>query len=300
MSKPRICDRSGLFLKADRNIAGDWGEHFLNMFVELMINRFKWVNLPDEIDERYLELSLLTTGSVCFFWDYVKKWCALQGAWSGFDDYFNPIDYHIVTPTGFSPTVYMDEAVIIWNNFTRCSDMPTLYLYAETMSDLYASALVNTRAQKHPTTVLVDSESERMTLENAYKKMDGNSPVIYLNRNNKMADKFSTIDVKAPFVAPEIMKMAKELMSDLFKWAGIKVNNVEKKANLIETEQRDLNAVTWQLRNRGLHARQQACDKINKKFGTLLPKGDISVEFDEEGIESYLTETGLGQYAEGV
>lgn len=40
--------------------------HFLNLFVELMINRFKWINLPDSIDPRYLELSLLNSGSVVF------------------------------------------------------------------------------------------------------------------------------------------------------------------------------------------------------------------------------------------
>lgn len=267
-----------------------WKSHFTNMFIELMINRFKWKNLPDEIDPRYLELSLLTSGSVVFFRDYVKGWCALQGAWSGLDDYFNPIDFHVVTPSGFSPNVTKEEGVLIWNNFTRTSDMPTIWLYAGTMAELYVSAMVNTKGQKHPIVVLVDEESQRLTLENSYAKLDGNHPVVYLDRKANIHEAFTTIDARVPFVAPEIIKMAKELMNDLFQWAGIRVHNNEKKANIHAPEQRDKNAVTWQLRNRGLHARQLACEQINKKFGNYLPLGQLEVEFDEEGIESYVTD----------
>lgn len=267
-----------------------WKSHFTNMFIELMINRFKWKNLPDEIDPRYLELSLLTSGSVVFFRDYVKGWCALQGAWSGLDDYFNPIDFHVVTPSGFSPNVTKEEGVLIWSNFTRTSDMPTIWLYAGTMAELYVSAMVNTKGQKHPIVVLVDEESQRLTLENSYAKLDGNHPVVYLDRKANIHEAFTTIDARVPFVAPEIIKMAKELMNDLFQWAGIRVHNNEKKANIHAPEQRDKNAVTWQLRNRGLHARQLACEQINKKFGDYLPLGQLEVEFDEEGIESYVTD----------
>lgn len=267
-----------------------WQSHFTNMFIELMINRFKWKNLPDEIDPRYLELSLLTSGSVVFFWDYVKGWCALQGAWSGLDDYFNPIDFHVVTPSGFSPNVTQEEGVLIWSNFTRTSDMPTIWLYADTMAELYVSAMVNTKGQKHPIVVLVDEESQRLTLENSYAKLDGNHPVVYLDRKANIHEAFTTIDARVPFVAPEIIKMAKELMNDLFQWAGIRVHNNEKKANIHAPERRDKNAVTWQLRNRGLHARQLACEQINKKFGDYLPLGQLEVEFDEEGIEAYVTD----------
>lgn len=270
-----------------------WYSHFSNMFIELMINRFKWKNLPDSIDPRYLELSLLTAGSVVFFWDYVKGWCALQGAWSGLDDYFNPIDYHVVTPSGFSPTVTKDEGVIIWNNFTRTSDMSTIWLYAGTMAELYVSALVNTKGQKHPIVILVDEESQRLTLENSYAKLDGNHPVVYLDRKANIHEAFTTIDARVPFVAPEIIKMAKELMNDLFQWAGIRVHNNEKKANIQAPEQRDKNAVTWQLRNRGLHARQVACEQINDKFKDYLPKGSLEVEFDEEGIMAYITDMNM-------
>lgn len=268
----------------------DWNNHFMNMFVELMINRFRWKNLPTEIDPRYLELSLLTSGSVVFFWDYIKKWCALQGTWTGFDDYFNPVDYHVITPTGFSPNVSKEEGVIIWNNFTRTSDMPTLWLYADTVAEMITSALVNTRGQKHPIAVIVDDDAQRLTLENAYAKLDGNHPVVYLDRKANIHESFTTIDARVPFVAPDIIKLAKDMLNDLFQWAGIRVRTMDKKANILPGEQRDRNAVTWQLRNRGLHARQLACDEINRKFSDMLPLGEISVEFDEEGIEAYATE----------
>ena len=69
------------------------------------------------------------------------------------------------------------------------------------------------------------------------------------------------------------------------KWLGVKVNNTQKKERTISQEQRDYNAVTYQLRNRGLHSRQLAVEKINRMFGL-----DIGVEFNEEGLQAYADE----------
>ncbi len=276
----------------------DWSAHFLNTFIELAVNRFRWKNLPDEIDPRYLELSLLTAGSVVFFYDIVKGFCALEGAWSGVDMYYNPTDYHVVTPTGFSPNITMDEGVIIWNNFTRTSDMPSIWLYADSIAELYQTCLINCKGQKHPIVVLVDSEKERLTLENAYAKLDGNHPVIYLKEKGKYQEKFTTINAQVPFVAREILIMARSMMEEFFKWLGIRVPNVVKQSYTNDREQVNTNAITWQLRNRGLHARQVAAEQINRKFKGMLPYGDLEIEFNEEVIE--MASELLDGFSEGV
>lgn len=260
----------------------DFNDYFRNTLIELAINRFRWKNLPDTIDPRYLETTLLLNGSVVFFEDEIMGFHALGGAYTGLDMQYNPTDYYVVTPTGYQPRVHIPDGVIIWNNFTRTSDMPTIYMYADNIGEIYQTAMVNIRGQKHPIVVLVDSESERMSMENAYAKLDGNHPVIYARRKARIEEKFVTIDAKVPFIAPDLLRTGRILTEEALKWFGIKVPNIEKKERQVAQEQTDKNAVTYQLRNRGLHARQVACDSINKKWNLGL-----EVEFDEEACREY-------------
>lgn len=283
-----------------KNILGDicdlttWQGFFLATLVELALNRFRWKNLPQEIDPRMMELNTVRAGSVVFFLDEIKGYCALPGAWEGIDYQGNPTNYNVVTPTELSPRLDMEEGVIIWNNFLRMSDFPTLYFLSNKIAEVYQTAEINTRGQKHPIVVLVDEESQRLTLENAYAKLDGNHPIIYLKNKGGLLDKFQTIDAKVPFIAPELMEIANYYMELALKWLGIKIPNVSKRNKVGTMEQRDTNAVTWQLRNRGLHSRQIAAEQINRKFGL-----DLEVEFDEEGVESYasLLLDSMGQIA---
>lgn len=261
----------------------DWQFHFINTFMELAVNRFKYINLPDSIDPRFLELTLLTTGSVCFFEDDILGYKALPGAWSGFDTQYNPIDYHIVAPTGFTGDFNIGNSVIIWNNFMRNSDMPTIYMYADMLAEIYTTTKINLKGQKHPLVVLADSESQRLSLENAYAKLDGNHPVIYVKNDNRIDRNFTCIDAKVPFIAKDLLEVAKFYMEEFLKWLGVRVNLNTRRDRLIASEQRDANAVTFQLRNRGLHARQEGIRKINNMFGL-----NIEVQFDEEGLEEYV------------
>ncbi len=263
----------------------EWQYHFVNTYVELAANRFSYNNLPESIDPRYMELSIMSTGSVCFFYDDILGYMALPGAWSGFDNQYNPIDYHIVTPTGFSGDFNYKDSVIIWNNFTRTSDMPSIYMYADLIAELYVTAKINLKGQKHPIVVLADSESQRLSLENAYAKLDGNHPVIYVKNDNRIDKNFTTIDAKVPFIAKDLIEVSRYFIEEFMKWMGVKVNNTQKKERTILQEQRDYNAVTYQLRNRGLHSRQLAVEKINRLFGL-----DIEVEFNEEGLQDYADE----------
>lgn len=271
-----------------KNILGDicdlttWQGFFLSTLIELALNRFKWKNLPPEIDPRMMELHIVSSGSVVFFKDEIKGYCALPGAWEGIDYQGNPTNYNVVTPTDLSPRLDMEEGVIIWNNFLRTSDLPVISLFSNKIGEVYQTAEINTRGQKHPIVVLVDDESQRLTLENAYAKLDGNHPIIYLKNKGGLLDKFKTIDAKVTFIAPELMEIADHYTDLVLKWLGVKIPNISKRNKVGAMEQRDTNAVTWQLRNRGLHSRQIGAEQVNRKFGL-----DLEVEFDEEGVESY-------------
>lgn len=259
---------------------------YFNTFLELDINRFKWKNLPENIDPRYLEMFLCRNGAVVFFHDDVTDtFDCFMCTWTGFDDYYNPTDFYVVLPTGKNIKLDYNNGVIIWNNFTRTSDYPAISMYSKTIADIYAAALVNIRSQKHPVAVVAQNEQEKLTMLNAYKNYAGNHPVVFVKDKQTVANKFTTIDTKAPFVAQELLDAKDRIMEEFLKWIGVKVPLSNNRERLIVNEQIDANAVTYQLRNRGLHSRQLAVEQINRMFGL-----NIEVEFNEE-FTSKITET---------
>ena len=66
------------------------------MFMELCIDRFKWVNLPKTIDPAFLEKTLYFNGLAVFFKDPVAGYLALQASETGRRDMQNnPISYAV-------------------------------------------------------------------------------------------------------------------------------------------------------------------------------------------------------------
>lgn len=68
----------------------------------LAISRFKWINLPKGIDERFIEMTLFERGLVIFFPDKKKhRWMATQATYNGkINNYYNPTKFR---PVACSP-----------------------------------------------------------------------------------------------------------------------------------------------------------------------------------------------------
>ena len=58
---------------------------------ELFITSFKWINLPEEVNERFLELALFESGKVAFFEDEEIGFLTLKATLAGnLDVYYEP------------------------------------------------------------------------------------------------------------------------------------------------------------------------------------------------------------------
>lgn len=282
-------------VKADSNINAivSWEErfsHYFMTFMELALNRFVYENMPDTIDRRFVEFSLCRDANVFVFEDPILGVLSLTGAYSGLDMYRNPVDYQVITPTGYSPFLPVSEGVIVWNNFMRLPDVHTIEMFARDISDIYQSALVNFRAQKHPVVVVAENEGEKLTLKNAYAKLDGNSPVIYTRKSVNLSNKFETIDTKAPFVAPDMLNAARNIIEEFMQWLGVSLPVRLNRDHVATDEQNAQNQVSYILRERGLQSRQIGWDKVNRKFGL-----NVKVRFNEQ-LDSLVAET-LGRDA---
>ena len=78
---------------------------YFDMLVNKVCNLFKWENLPETVDERFLMVNLMLTGRVCWF-DHNGRIYALNGNWGGEPNvYYRPTQFIVANPVIGSKTL---------------------------------------------------------------------------------------------------------------------------------------------------------------------------------------------------
>ncbi len=254
---------------------------YMDRLTELSMSMFEWANLPDSIDPRFLELTLFTDGQAVFFKDDIMGFLALQCAMSGgFDVYRIPTIRRAYAVNGYTKSLNRDDSVIIWNNLLRKNTYPVVEMYAYRLYMLDSIIDINANAQKTPLLVQA-SDTQRLTLLNLYKEYDGNSPVIFGDKNLDI-NGLKVLSTNAPYVADKIYQLKAKIWNEALTYLGITNINTEKKERMITDEvARDQGGVVASRYSR-LIARQQACEEINKKFGL-----DIWVDYRTDSADLY-------------
>lgn len=80
-----------------------------NLYFDMLVNKvcslFKWENLPETVDERFLMVNLMLTGRVCWF-DHNGRIYALNGNWGGEPNvYYRPTQFIVANPIIGSKTL---------------------------------------------------------------------------------------------------------------------------------------------------------------------------------------------------
>ena len=245
--------------------------------VEIAIAGFEWKNLPPEIDPRFLEMILCFDGKALFYFDDdLGEYVALQFFNSStLDIYREPFKR-----TAFSPAVNFrhkaldeSESVIIWNNGLHLPEILPLRLYARRIAECERTIDVNVKGQKTPK-IIRSTNEERLTIENLFKKYDGNIPFIFGSKNLADMQDITVLDTTVPFVADKIQILKRQIFNEALTYFGIENANSEKKERLVSDEVASNYGGVDIARRTRLNARKLACRKINKRFGL-----NIDVEF---------------------
>lgn len=239
---------------------------YFNRLVELGIAMFDWKNLPDTVDERYLELALFRDGKAVFFKDeelgYLGLRCMAAGTW---DVYQVPRIRRAYSPNGYNRELDETNSVIIFNNQLRTNSFLDVEMFAERLYNLDRTIDVNCNAQKTPILITCD-ENEKLTLKNLYMDYQGNEPIIYgyksVNPNSLQA-----ISTGAPFVSDKLYTLKVQYWNEALTYLGISNVNFQKKERMVSDEvMRSMGGVIANRYSR-LNARRKACEQINELFG---------------------------------
>lgn len=240
---------------------------------ELALNVFEWHNLPDTIDERFLELTLYEMGYCLYFNDEnignLALTCTIGGELSV---YRIPIFRNAYSVNGYYKECTSKDSVLIFNNYLHTPTDLTIRLYAKRLYEIQRTIDVNVVSQKTPILILTD-EKERLTMKNVYMQYDGNQPVIY-GSNSFDPSRMQVLKTDAPYVSDKLIILLHQVWNEALTFLGIENSNADKRERLVSDEVSANYGHIEAQRNVMLNARKQACDKINRMFGT-----DIFVSF---------------------
>lgn len=237
----------------------------------LALSLFEWENLPESMNERFLEQCLYWYGKAAIVSDenlgIINTKCTPS---ESLNIYGEATEYHCYS-TGYDADFPLDDMVYVRNNLEALPTDATIQLFAQRLYEAERTIDVNVKAQKTPVIILCD-EKQRLTMKNIYMKYDGNEPVIY-GKKGLDIDDIKVLRTDAPFVADKLEEYKRNVWSEALSFLGINNVMTEKKERLLTGEvdannqMIDLSAQTMLL------TRELAAEKFNR----LWPGRNISV-----------------------
>ena len=229
---------------------------------------FKYENLPNFINEKWIEKYLFEFGSCVFFNDRNLGFIVTKFNNVGnLNNYDEPTQ---IRPFGTNYTtdenlINNENCVIIRNNALSVPTVNTVNLYAIRLTEISRTIDVNINAQKTPVLIKC-SDKQKLVLRNAYKQWDGNSPVIFADKSLDMAT-FNVLKTDAPIVFDKLQIQKNMLWNEIMTVLGINNANMDKKERLVDDEVRANNEQVEICADVMLKSRELAVEQINNLFG---------------------------------
>ena len=259
---------------------------FTDYYYRLMLlarSVFKWENLPEGMDEKWIERYLYLDGQCVFFKDKTKGFMVQRCTPSGIiNNYDEPTHVRAYGTNYRGKSLEVGEdCILIRNNDEMIPTMNTVKLYAWRLADITRTIDVNVNAMKTSGMILC-SDKQKNTMKQLFAQWNGNEPLIFGDKNLDMSG-IDTLKLDAPIVFPQLQRQKHEIWNECMTFLGINNANMEKRERLVDDEVQANNEQIEASGNIFFKARKLACERINDKFDL-----NIKVSFRNEnrpGIE---------------
>lgn len=300
-------------------------EFYFNYFYNIIVNYFTWENLPDGIDEIFIERKLIENGDICFFYDNKLGYIVQAGTNANkLNIYDKPIEYMPVNSSNYhrfprKRIAYSLEefnnilavnkkykhtyepCIIIPNNNFNQPYLDYIHLFCEKLADIEMTIQLNRNAQITPFFLLVDDKSV-LSLKNIFNKIASFEPVVYVNKKKdksgqddfkQMTDYINVFRTDAPYLLDKLHDEKNRVMNQLLTFIGINNNPIDKKERLVTAEAISNNGLISANIEVGWKSRRLAVELINKCYNlniTVKPAEQIQ-DYNLEKIRSELDDT---------
>lgn len=253
---------------------------YFNRIMLLAKSRFKWNNLPNGIDEKWIEKFLFSFGYCMFYKDKNNGLMVARCTAKGMNYYDEPTE---LTPygKGLEHVPYQNgtEAILIRNNDECIPTSDTVQLFAYRLADVTRTIDVNISNMKMPYFVRCSNKT-KLSLKQVINARNDNEPVIYGDKNFD-TESMEVLKTEAPIVFPQLQTYKMSIWNECMTYLGINNANTDKRERLVDDEVNANNSQISLSADVALKSRQLACEQINKLFNLTGDKA-ISVELRQD------------------
>ena len=251
----------------------------------LALNRYKWENLPNGIESRYIEQMLFDNGECAMFDHPDFGLCVLRSSSrENLNIYGEPTKLSL---TGFNEhrTVMMDDCVRIMNNELALPSLPDILYYARRMAEIDDIIMQNLRQQRVPYLLATD-ENNSLSVKTLYSQMYQGEPAIFIDKEMLKGEpeNIMVLPTQAPYLVDKLQIQKQEMERELLTFLGIN-NTLEKKERLLVDETNSNNQFIKMASDIGFKQRQLACEQMNEMFGLNVRVVETQDEFEGEVMD---------------
>lgn len=248
----------------------------------LALNRYKWENLPNGIESRYIEQMLYDNGECAMFDHPDLGLCVMRSSSrENLNIYGEPTKLSL---TGFNEhrTVMMDECVRILNNDLGLPTLQNIVYYARRMAEIDDIIMQNLRQQRVPYLFATD-ENNSFSMKSLYDRMYQGEPAIFIDKEMLKGEpeNIMVIPTTTPYLVDKLQIQKQEMERELLTFLGIN-NTLEKKERLLVDETNSNNQFIKMASDIGYKQRQLACQKMNEMFGLNVIVKETQDELQSE------------------
>lgn len=287
---------------------------YFNLLTNKVASMFIWQNLPETIDQRYLEFSLLLGGKVCWFKDNDKLYC-LSGNIGGEPNvYYEPTEFIIANPVlgskqlkvrnkDGSSSIESLDGILMANSDIDFESKAVkgglyslIYQTAGLLADNISSLNIAQLNSRISILYTADSEAQARTGEAVLQEVYKGKPYKILQQD--IVEKINANPVAAAGQNNTLMSLIEAhqyILAQFFQEIGISANyNMKReRLNTAEVEMNngalDINIFSM------LKNRQEAVALINEKFGTNISVDLNFAVFNEANGNAGAQEEGEGE-----
>lgn len=295
---------------------------YIRLLTDLAASRFKWSNVPEEIDLRFLELTLFYQALSVFYFDgRYDKYMALRANMNGWLDYQNnPTGYNVIGNnfTSVSVSAIRDteltienvntkksvkqrigKGIPIWANKQRIPDIDIVLIYAQKLANFDRTVEINS-SNARMAKVVVTNENMNLTMSNISRQIEEGQNNIKIRGNVNLED-IQALDLGVdPLTILNLDIVRDRQWNKCMTLLGIESSNQDKKERLVSDEVTANGDQTSMMRYVNLNERRRAAEAINKHYGLkieveyytdeerkalMLPSANINDYNDNDGVE---------------
>lgn len=276
---------------------GNWQTNILNTMAEfryfddiirIATNRFRWVGLPESVNVKFLEQTLLKFGmaTIAHPKGMPDAWYGLQvGGIGELNAYGEPTSWMaqgVDAKTSFD--VDSSNGVLIYNSNniygSGCNSGDSTWLafelFAHKLAHYDRTEDVNLMMQQAAWFITCNQEKRQEAL-NLFKQVSGFEPAVITTPNVQSEIGFDVLKTGVEFIGEPLNVAKRNIWNSVYEYLGVPHLSFEKGERMIEQEAEGNNAPTSLRLLDALQPRRTGAQQLSKLIGT-----DVEVVFNKD------------------